>query len=86
MKYKIICPCLFGLESVLKQEVIRMGGEEISTTDGRVSFVGDVGMVARANLSLRTAERVLICLGEFRAVTHLYYSPQPLLFLILVLS
>ena len=30
MKYKIVCPCLFGLESVLKQEVVRLGGEEIS--------------------------------------------------------
>ncbi|MCI8440923.1 MAG: class I SAM-dependent RNA methyltransferase [Provencibacterium sp.] len=69
MKYKIVCPCLFGLESVLKQEVVRMGGEEITATDGRVSFLGDAHMIARANLGLRTAERVLICLGEFRADT-----------------
>ena len=67
MKYKIVCPCLFGLESVLKQEVVRLGGEEITVSDGRVSFAGDVQLVARANINLRTAERVLICMGEFRA-------------------
>lgn len=69
MKFKIVCPCLFGLESVLKQEIIRMGGEDISASDGRVSFTGGVEMIARANIGLRTAERVLVCLGEFRATS-----------------
>lgn len=69
MKYKIVCPCLFGLEAVLKQEILRMGGEDISVTDGRVAFLGDVHMIARANINLRTAERVLVCMGEFRAQT-----------------
>lgn len=69
MKFKIVCPCLFGLESVLKQEIIRMGGDEISVSDGRVSFIGGVEMIARANICLRTAERVLVCLGEFCATS-----------------
>lgn len=69
MKFKIICPCLFGLESVLKQEIIRLGGEEILASDGRVTFVGDVSMIARANINLRTAERVLVCMGEFHAAS-----------------
>lgn len=69
MKYKIVCPCLFGLESVLKQEILRMGGEEVNVTDGRVSFSGDLSMVARANINLRCAERVLICMGEFCATS-----------------
>lgn len=58
-----------GLESVLKFEVGKIGGEDISVSDGRVSFSGDLGTLARANLWLATAERVLIQLGEFDAVT-----------------
>lgn len=65
----IACPCLFGLESVLSGEVIRMGGENVNVTDGRVTFTGDWNMVAKANIFLRTAERVLIILGEFDAKT-----------------
>lgn len=69
MKFKIVCPCLFGLESVLKSEITRMGGEEITVTDGRVAFLGDIRQIVRANINLRTAERVLVCMGEFRAVS-----------------
>ncbi|MEG1774575.1 MAG: THUMP domain-containing protein, partial [Oscillospiraceae bacterium] len=65
----ITCPCLFGLESVLAGEIKRMGGQEVETTDGRVSFKGNAQMVARANIMLRTAERVLIVVGSFRAET-----------------
>lgn len=68
-KMEIVCPCLFGLESVLSGEIKRMGGKDINTTDGKVSFIGDENMVARANINLRTAERVLINLGSFRAET-----------------
>ncbi len=68
-KLTICCPCLFGLESVLSGEIKRMGGEQIQTTDGKVTFQGDFSMVIRANIYLRTAERVLIVLGSFRAVT-----------------
>ncbi|MBR5485474.1 MAG: class I SAM-dependent RNA methyltransferase [Oscillospiraceae bacterium] len=63
----ITCPCLFGLESVLSGEIKRMGGENIRTVDGRVTFTGDMSMVARANICLRTAERVQILLGSFEA-------------------
>ncbi|MEG2204057.1 MAG: class I SAM-dependent RNA methyltransferase, partial [Oscillospiraceae bacterium] len=65
----ITCPCLFGLESVLAGEIKRMGGQEVETTDGRVSFKGNAKMVARANIMLRTAERVLVVVGSFRAET-----------------
>ena len=67
--WKIACPCLFGLESVLSGEVKRMGGTDIEVRDGRISFHGTAEMLARANLSLRTAERVLIELGSFHAET-----------------
>ncbi len=63
----IACPCLFGLESVLSGEVKRMGGQDVEVTDGRVCFKGSPRMVARANVLLRTAERVLIVVGGFRA-------------------
>ncbi|MEM1483977.1 class I SAM-dependent RNA methyltransferase [Oscillospiraceae bacterium PP1C4] len=68
-KIKICCPCLFGLESILSFEVKKIGGENVSVTDGRVTFDGDLAMVAKANLWLRTAERVGIVIGTFRAET-----------------
>ena len=67
--YKLCAPCLFGLESVLSGELKRLGFEGISVTDGRVEFTADAEGIARANLNLRTAERVLIVLDSFRAVT-----------------
>ena len=66
-KLKLLCPCLFGLESILAGEIKRMGGEEVQVSDGKVTFWGDCSMVARANLNLRTAERVMIVLGQFTA-------------------
>ena len=68
-QYRLCAPCLFGLESVLSGELKRLGFEEISVTDGRVEFTADAEGIARANLHLRTAERVLIVLGSFRAVS-----------------
>ena len=65
----IACPCLVGLESVLSGEVKRMGGQDVEVTDGRVCFKGNPRMIARANVLLRTAERVLIVVGGFRAET-----------------
>ncbi|WP_368234001.1 class I SAM-dependent RNA methyltransferase [Anaerotruncus rubiinfantis] len=67
--YRICCPCLFGLESVLSFEVKKIGGENVEVTDGRVFFDGDLQMVAKANLWLRTAERVGIVMGRFKAET-----------------
>lgn len=67
--YKLCAPCLFGLESVLSGELKRLGFEDISVTDGRVEFTADAEGIARANLNLRTAERILIVLDSFRAVT-----------------
>ena len=69
MLYQISCPCLFGLESVLSDEIRAIGGEELSVSDGRVTFVGDARMIAKANLWLRTAERVQLLVGTYRAET-----------------
>ena len=49
-KLKLVCPCHFGLESVLKYEAGKIGGGDISVTDGRVSFTGGSEIMARANI------------------------------------
>lgn len=67
--YEIITPCHFGLEAVLKREIIDLGYEPSLVEDGRVTFVGDEEAVCRANIFLRTAERVLVKAGGFRAET-----------------
>ncbi len=64
-KVTLCCPCMFGIESVLAGEIKRLGGEDIITTDGKVTVTGDIGLVARLNTFLRTAERVQILLGSF---------------------
>ncbi len=69
MNYKLIAPCYFGTESVLNYEIKRIGGENIEVTDGRITFTGDETTIVKANLHLRTAERVLILLKEFTATT-----------------
>jgi len=68
-KFELIAPCHFGLEAVLKKEIIELGYEILQVEDGRVSFAGDEEAVCRANLHLRTAERILIKIGSFPAVT-----------------
>lgn len=67
MRVVLSAPCHFGLESVLSSEIRRMGGENLEVTDGRITFEGDESMIARANIGLRTAERVQLVLGRFEA-------------------
>lgn len=80
MRIEYIAPCLFGLESILAGEIKRMGGEEVKVSDGKVEFSGDINLLARSNLNLRTAERVLIKLGEFdaRSFTELFDNVRAL--------
>ena len=68
-QYTISCPCHFGLEAPLKREIYDLGYDITLVEDGRVSFTGDAEAIARANIYLRSAERVLIELGRFRATT-----------------
>lgn len=70
VKYKIMAPCHFGLESVLKKEIIDLGYDVTLVEDGRVTFEGDEEAVVRANIFLRTAERILIVAGRFKAYTY----------------
>lgn len=66
-KYELIAPCHFGMESVLKREITELGYDVASVADGRVSFFGDEEAVCRANVFLRSAERILIRIGSFHA-------------------
>ncbi len=66
---ELIAPCHFGLEAVLKREIYDLGYEIASVEDGRVSFYGDMEAICRANVFLRTAERILLKVGSFRAET-----------------
>ena len=68
-RFTLICPCHFGLEAVLKREIQDLGYEIVKVSDGKVSFSADPAGIARANLFLRTAERVLLLIGEFPAAT-----------------
>ena len=68
-KLSFIVPCHFGMESVLKREIINLGYEIAAVEDGRVTFMGGPEAVCRANIFLRTAERVLIKIGSFHAET-----------------
>lgn len=66
---KLIAPCHFGVEAVLKKEIYDLGYEIESVEDGKVTFIGDAEAVCRANIFLRTAGRILIRVGKFRAET-----------------
>lgn len=68
--FPVILPCHFGLEAVLKREIYDLGYEIERVEDGRITFTGDADAVCRANIFLRTAERVLICVGRFKAFTY----------------
>lgn len=69
-KMKLMAPCHFGLEAVLKKEIIDLGYDISLVEDGRVTFDGDEEAICRANVFLRTAERVLIQMGRFKAYTY----------------
>ncbi|MFI3214494.1 MAG: class I SAM-dependent RNA methyltransferase [Eubacteriales bacterium] len=68
-KFELIAPCHFGLEAVLKKEIIDLGYDVSKVEDGRITFIGDEEAVCRANVFLRTAERILIKVGSFHATT-----------------
>ena len=70
MKYmELIAPCHFGMEAVLKREILDLGYEISKVEDGKVAFLADAEGIAQANMFLRTTERILLKAGEFKAVT-----------------
>ena len=67
--YELIAPCHFGLEAVLKREIQNLRYKIIQVEDGKVTFAGDESAIVRANIFLRTTERILIKIGSFKATT-----------------
>ena len=67
--FDLLVPCHFGLEAVLKREIYDLGYEITKVEDGRITFEGDAEAICRANIFLRTAERVMIQVGRFKATT-----------------
>ena len=64
-----LAPCHFGMEAVLKREIYDLGYDITKVEDGRVTFEGDLETICRSNIFLRTAERVMVQIGRFRATT-----------------
>lgn len=69
-RYEYIANCHFGMEAVLKRELLDLGYEISAVEDGRVGFVGEACALPRANIFLRSAERVMINVGSFRATSY----------------
>ena len=69
MEYQLIATATFGLEAVVKRELLDFGYEIIRSEDGKITYRGDEEAIVRSNLWLRTADRVYIKCAEFEAVT-----------------
>ena len=69
MKLQFAAPCLFGLEGIAGDELRRLNIENVQVEDRRVLFTGDAETLAKANICLRTAERIHIVLAQFEATT-----------------
>ena len=68
-QFEFSVPCLFGLEGLAGDELRRLDMENVRVENGRVLFSGDARAMARANVCLRTGERVLLVLADFPATT-----------------
>ena len=68
-KIDLIATTTFGLEAITKRELISLGFEDLNVRDGRIDFKGNLKDIPLTNIWLRTAERVLIKLGEFKALS-----------------
>ena len=68
-QFKLVCPCLLGMEGLVAEELRRMEAQNVRPENGRVLCDGDFTMLARINLCSRFAERVQIFMGVFRADT-----------------
>lgn len=67
--FELIAPCHFGLEAVLKREIQDLGYEISEVEDGKVTFYGDAEAIVRANIFLRTTERILLKVAKIKATT-----------------
>ncbi len=65
--YQLIATCSFGLESIVAEELRNLGFQDLIIENGRIRFNGKEEDIARCNIWLRTADRVLIKMAEFKA-------------------
>ena len=79
MELQMTAPCLLGLEGLVAEELRQMDAREVTAENGRVFFNGDQAMLARANINSRFAERILIVLDRFTAVTHCHAAGVPII-------
>lgn len=68
-KITLIATCAFGLEAIVKRELLKLGFENLKVSDGSVEFLADINDIAKVNLWLRCAERVLLKLSEFKVLS-----------------
>lgn len=66
---ELIATTTFGLEAVVKRELLDLGFEDLKVENGKITFTGPISSIPKANLWLRCADRVLLKIGEFRATT-----------------
>ena len=69
MIFDLIATMAFGIESVTARELENLGFSDLKVENGRITFKGDERDIARCNIYLRTADRILIKAAEFKAVT-----------------
>jgi len=69
MELNFTVPCLFGIEGLCADELKRLDMKEVRAENGRVLFRGTDADIPRANINLRTGERVLLVVGETKADT-----------------
>ena len=69
MKLELIATATFGLEAVVKREIQDLGYKILKSEDGKITYLGDERAIVRSNLWLRSADRVLLKMAEFNAVT-----------------
>lgn len=69
MDFELIATTTFGIEAVTAKELKELGYEDLKVENGKITFSGDEMDIAIANTHLRTAERVFIKMGEFKAIS-----------------
>lgn len=67
MRLELIATATFGLEAVVKREIQNLGYKIIKSEDGKITYMGDERAIVRSNLWMRSADRVLLKMAEFRA-------------------
>ncbi len=67
---ELIATATFGLEAIVAREVKELGYQDVKTENARVSFLADESAICRCNLWLRSADRILIKVGEFKALSY----------------